>query len=626
LWGISVSRNELDSKIKSVLSLPHDEEVVDFFKPLQYEGIKGTLILTDKRLMFVEERGFISKSFKAVFSIELTDLSEMQVSTTSANCVKLGSFEFSSSNIEALLRFSNDGIYPQVQRSKGLVEHKGKWMTLEEKLENEQLDKGLVKFKGEWITPKAKFEKEQRAKGLIQFMGRWGSAEQVEGWKKLYFGMASDFANRDPHEFEDFIAELFTKMDYSTERTPLTGDYGADVIAKKGEEVVAIQVKRYKLGNDVGVKDVNQVLGSMHRYKANKAIVVTTSDFTLAVRKLATTAPVELWNHTKLYEMIEHYFFGKSEERSITEDISSKKREIYRWHKTAGALFDIQKYQDAIEAFEWILNLSKDLGELEEVTAETLANKGLCLLKLGKPEEAIRCFDEAIEMNPATASTLQGAKNNKLVAQEMLGKPTVQLQQRESESIANKSHLSAPYFAQSLNLFAKSENLEMTLLHVAENQEFVCPDSCSYFKEQYRPDECRCPKGLFMSQRPVPIEKMICTTVLVKIKNISSQTIHIYKSHFHILDSSRNQYDAPLSYRQALCDELLRTLPPQYKNKDFDLCDDAQAIFLMCFPQLPPETKVIRLKYEGGDFKREKLDIKIAPKDKVEEAQSKKPS
>jgi hypothetical protein len=215
-------------------------------------------------------------------------------------------------------------------------------------------------------------------------------------------------------------------------------------------------------------------------------------------------------------------------------------------------------------------------------------------------------------MNPS----LQVAQNNKIIAQEMLGKPLVPLQQREIESIANKEHLPAPNLAQSLNLCAKSENLEMTLLHVGENQEFTCPDSCPYFKEQYRPDKFRCPKGIFMIQRPVPIEKMVCTTVLVKVRNISSQPIKIWPSNFHILDSSRNQYDTP-GLLKALCDELLRVLPSQYKTVDFDLCDDAQAICLFCFPQLPPKAKIIRLMYKK---ERERIDIRITSNARIEKS------
>jgi len=39
-----VARNEFGSKIKSVLLLPKDEEVIDTFKPLHYKGIKGARV------------------------------------------------------------------------------------------------------------------------------------------------------------------------------------------------------------------------------------------------------------------------------------------------------------------------------------------------------------------------------------------------------------------------------------------------------------------------------------------------------------------------------------------------------------------------------------------------------
>ena len=145
-----MTNNELASKIKSLLSLPKNEEVVDIFKPLQYGNIKGVLILADKQLIFVEEIGIISKSFKAVFSVGLPDLAEIRkTSTSGASRIRLSQFEVSSSNSEGLVRFYNDRIWPQVQRSRGLIEYEGKWMSPEEKYEREQSDKGMVKFKGE---------------------------------------------------------------------------------------------------------------------------------------------------------------------------------------------------------------------------------------------------------------------------------------------------------------------------------------------------------------------------------------------------------------------------------------------------------------------------------------------
>ena len=49
----------------------------------------------------------------------------------------------------------------------------------------------------------------------------------------------------------------------------------------------------------------------MWHYGANKAIIVTTSDFTKLAYKQAREAPIELWNRYKLYKMIERYILDQ---------------------------------------------------------------------------------------------------------------------------------------------------------------------------------------------------------------------------------------------------------------------------------------------------------------------------
>jgi len=641
----------LISKIESVLSLSPDEEVVDVFKPIRHGDVKGILILTNKQVIFVEEMGVVFKSYKAVFFVKLQDLAEIQkLSVTDAESVKLGEFEVSSPNIEGLAKFFNDRIFPQVQRSKGLVEYKGKWMTPEERFEREQSDRGLVKFKGEWMTPEEKFEREQldkglvkykgswmtpeekiekemldkglvrykgqwmtleekfeqeqRDKGLLKFMGRWGTPEQVDKWKKLYAGLTSDFMDRSPHEFEDFIAELFTRMDYSTERTPLTSDYGADVIAKKGKEVIAIQVKRNKPGNDVGVKDVNQVLGSMYRYKADKAIVITTSDFTSAARKLATTAPVNLWNRTKLYEMIERYYFGESRP-SITSEIFAKKREAVKWSRKALNLMDLGRYEDAIEAWDWYLEFT-DLKWFKAI-AEAWNNKGVCLFKLGRFEEAIKCYDKALEINPS----LQITRNNKAIIQKQIEESHVKLREEEEGS---KVPVSKTVLEENLNLTAKGKYSEMTILHVVENNEFQCPKTCTYYDRQ--DDHLFCPKSNLMTLDFVK-DRLVCTTVLVRVKNVSSQLLALEPRSFLAFDSFGNQYIG-----KSLCFELhpkkYARLGDGYSSDTNKLYGNAQVTCLLCFPQLPSDSKIVRMVYENRVYTElgyitrvETQDIKI---------------
>ena len=46
----------------------------------------------------------------------------------------------------------------------------------------------------------------------------------------------------------------------------------------------------------------------MRDVKANKAIIITTSDFTIQAKKQAEEAPVELWNLKTLKQMVRKYF------------------------------------------------------------------------------------------------------------------------------------------------------------------------------------------------------------------------------------------------------------------------------------------------------------------------------
>ena len=103
-------------------------------------------------------------------------------------------------------------------------------------------------------------------------------------------------------------------MGYTTQLTPKTGDYGVDIIAKDKNDTIAIQAKQFKHGNNVSNMIVQQVLGAMWKVKANKAIIITTSDFTVQAKVQAREAPVELWNLQTLKSMVRKYFieFDKS--------------------------------------------------------------------------------------------------------------------------------------------------------------------------------------------------------------------------------------------------------------------------------------------------------------------------
>ena len=99
-------------------------------------------------------------------------------------------------------------------------------------------------------------------------------------------------------EFEEFCIAAFKKKGYSAKPTDTTGDYGADIILKKDHSKIVVQCKRYK--GSVGIAAVQEAIGAVGYYKADRAMVVTNSRFTPNAVNLAKANNVELWDRNRL--------------------------------------------------------------------------------------------------------------------------------------------------------------------------------------------------------------------------------------------------------------------------------------------------------------------------------------
>lgn len=106
-------------------------------------------------------------------------------------------------------------------------------------------------------------------------------------------------------DFEELIADLFEEKDYSARVTSGSGDQGADIIADKDFEKIAIQAKRYS--GKVSNSAVQEVVSSMNYYDATRGIVITNSQFTTSARELAESNDIQLWGGEKLHEEIDTY-------------------------------------------------------------------------------------------------------------------------------------------------------------------------------------------------------------------------------------------------------------------------------------------------------------------------------
>lgn len=102
-------------------------------------------------------------------------------------------------------------------------------------------------------------------------------------------------------DFEDYVAGLLDILGYETEVTQRSRDGGADVIAVKDGERIAIQTKRY--GQAVGIKAVQEAIGGMYRYHCNKCMVVTNNTYSKDAIELAAKSPCILVDRDGLVDL-----------------------------------------------------------------------------------------------------------------------------------------------------------------------------------------------------------------------------------------------------------------------------------------------------------------------------------
>lgn len=183
------------------------------------------------------------------------------------------------------------------------------------KLKEIETEEERTKSRFERVKKELETEIKMLQKGLIPFVDRhgnkrWGTPSQVKQWKIMDMDIKNRFRILKPREFERLIMKLFVNMGYETRLTPYIADFGADLIVKKGTDTIVVQVKKYGSKHKVGSPEVQKLLGSMFKYKANKAIFITTSDFTKEARQQARYAPIKLWNYTVLTEKMERYLLN----------------------------------------------------------------------------------------------------------------------------------------------------------------------------------------------------------------------------------------------------------------------------------------------------------------------------
>ena len=88
--------------------------------------------------------------------------------------------------------------------------------------------------------------------------------------------------------FERYLTVQFRHLGYHVTLTSYSHDYGADLVLRKWGKKIVVQAKRYE--RNVGIAAVQEVVGSIAYYKADRAMVVQIA----TLRKVPEISPKEM--------------------------------------------------------------------------------------------------------------------------------------------------------------------------------------------------------------------------------------------------------------------------------------------------------------------------------------------
>ena len=108
-------------------------------------------------------------------------------------------------------------------------------------------------------------------------------------------------AVRTPTDFERWCAKVLENNGWTATVTKASGDQGADVLARKGNQSIVLQCKLYT--GTVGNKAVQEAFSAQRHYLTRRSAVVTNAAFTKSAHELARSTRVLLLHCSDLAQL-----------------------------------------------------------------------------------------------------------------------------------------------------------------------------------------------------------------------------------------------------------------------------------------------------------------------------------
>ena len=168
--------------------------------------------------------------------------------------------------------------------------------------------------------------------------------------------------NMTGYEFENYISTLLTKMGFEVEVTQYSNDGGIDLIATYEKPIFSgkyiVQCKKW--GTSVGQPEVRDLYGVVMDQRANKGILITTSDFTAQAYEFAKGKNIELINGEVLNTLTENNICDINIQNETTDFEYRNARYNYLKKKINEEPNEAQNYVDLIQFLRGCIKDKKD--------------------------------------------------------------------------------------------------------------------------------------------------------------------------------------------------------------------------------------------------------------------------
>ncbi len=158
------------------------------------------------------------------------------------------------------------------------------------KLDLEELKKSSILTQFE--AYKAKFS-EYRESTNKKEQKRIQAQKKYDDWYHQFNNNNKKFwLSLDGWAFEKELAKLYRALGYKASTTSMTGDFGVDIDLRKDGKYIIVQCKAH--AKPIGSPDVMKLLGSLHHFSANEAVLASTNGFTDSAKVVAKGQPIKL--------------------------------------------------------------------------------------------------------------------------------------------------------------------------------------------------------------------------------------------------------------------------------------------------------------------------------------------